>query len=225
MVFLPGLLCDQHLWHHQLPHFPESQVADLTLDDSLPAMATRVLANAPPQFALVGLSMGGYLAFEILRQAPERVTHLAVFATSARADVAAAARRRKGLIGLARQHRFLGVSCRLLPSLLHQDSLADQALCDLVVTMARDVGREAFLRQQTAILARPDSREMLPTLHTPTFVGAGAADQTVPPELGREIADLIPGARFQLFSRSGHLPPLEEPEGVTAALRNLLTPA
>jgi len=222
LMLLPGLLCDHRLWQYQLPHFADARVADLTRDDTIPAMAARTLVAAPKRFALAGLSMGGYVAFEILRQAPERVTHLALFATSARADEAAAVRRRKGLIGLVRQHRFLGVSRRLLPSLLHPDNLTNQPLCELVVRMAADLGREVYLRQQAAILARPESRESLEALRIPALIGAGAADQTTPPDRGREIADLIPGAEFQLFERSGHLPPLEEPDAVTQAIENIL---
>ena len=222
LIFLPGLLCDARLWRHQLEAFPGAQAADFSQDDSLIAMAERVLAAAPARFALVGLSMGGYVAFEILRQAPDRVTHLALFATSARADAPAAVRRRRGLMGLARHHRFLGVSPRLLPSLLHPDGLANEELTTLVRQMAADAGREVFLRQQAAILARPDSRPLLASLSIPALVGAGAADQTTPPELAQEIAAGIPGGKFLLFEHSGHLPPLEEPALVTAALRALL---
>ncbi len=222
VIFLPGLLCDARLWRFQLPEFPDSQVADLTRDESMAAMAARVLSAAPEHFALCGLSMGGYVAFEILRQAPERVTHLALFATAARADEPDAARRRRGLMGLARQHRFLGVTPRQMPLIVHERNLQNQTLSDLVIRMAQDVGRDAFLRQENAILNRVDSRAMLPGIRIPTLVGVGAADRTIPPEVTEEIAALVPGAHLQRFADSGHLPPLEEPELATQALRGLL---
>lgn len=225
VMFLPGLLCDARLWQFQLPHCDGAQVADLTQDESLPAMAARVLRQAPPRFAIAALSMGGYVAFEILRQAPQRVSHLALFATAARAEEPEAARRRRGLMMLARHHRFLGVTPRQLPNILHERNLRNRDLCDLVMRMSVEVGREAFLRQQTAILNRPDSRDVLPGIRIPTLVAAGEADRTIPPSVTGEIAALIPGARLVRFAGSGHLPPLEQPELATACLRELLAAA
>ena len=222
VMFLPGLLCDARLWAAQAAEFPGSRIADLTLDDNLPAMAARLLADAPERFDLVALSMGGYLAFELLRQAPQRIRRMALLATSARADDPLAARRRRGLIGLARQHHFHGLSPRLLPNLLGPLGAKDAALGRMVMQMAAEVGREAFLRQQNAILHRPDSSAMLARITQPVLVGVGAFDQTTPPELGEEIAQGIPGARLHIFDHSGHLPPLEEPAAVSAVLRAFL---
>ncbi|MDN3567959.1 alpha/beta fold hydrolase [Paeniroseomonas aquatica] len=224
LLLLPGLLCDAALWEAQvagLEGLARCQVAEVTADDSLPAMAARALAAAPPRFALAGLSMGGYLAFEVLRQAPGRVTRLALLDTSARPDTPEQARRRRGLMALTRSGQFKGVTPRLLPQLVHPDHLAGP-VGGAVMAMAERVGREAFLRQQAAILGRPDSGPDLPGLRLPTLVAVGEADALTPPALAAEIAAAIPGARLHRIPGCGHLPPLEAPAAVTALLRGWL---
>jgi pimeloyl-ACP methyl ester carboxylesterase len=228
LVLLPGLLCDAALWHHQvgsLGHASTISVADLTLDHSVGAMAERVLQDAPQRFALAALSMGGYVAFEILRLAPQRVTRLCLMDTSARPDSAAQAQRRRDLIDLARRGRFRGVTPRLLPSLLHADSLSDLHLTQAVTAMCCRVGVEAFLRQQQAILSRPDSRPLLATVSVPTLVVVGAGDVTTPPHLAAEIAAGIPGAELRIIEGAGHLPPMERPAETNAILRAWLASA
>ncbi|MBK1658660.1 alpha/beta fold hydrolase [Paracraurococcus ruber] len=225
LLLLPGLLCDARLWQDQvagLSGLAACRIADTTLDDGLPAMARRALAAAPDRFALCGLSMGGYLAFEILRQAPQRVTRLALLDTSARPDTPEQARRRRGLMALTRTGQFRGVTPRLLPQLVHPDHVAGP-VGQSVMAMAERVGREAFLRQQAAILGRPDSRPDLPGIRVPTLVAVGEADALTPPDLAAEIAAGIPGAVLRRLSGCGHLPPIEMPEAVTALLRDWLT--
>ncbi len=224
LLLLPGLLCDAALWEAQvagLGGLVRCHVADVAQDSSLAAMAKRALAAAPPRFALAGLSMGGYLAFEVLRQAPGRVTRLALLDTSARPDTPEQARRRRGLISFARSGLFKGVTPRLLPQLVHPDRLAGP-VGQAVMAMAERVGRDAFLRQQAAILTRPDSRPDLPRLRLPTLVAVGEADLLTPPELAEEIAAGIPGARLHRLPGCGHLPPMEAPEAVTSLLRDWL---
>jgi len=224
LLLLPGLLCDHRLWQDQvagLSDIAAPQVADLTEDASLGGMALRALAAAPPRFALAGLSMGGYVALEILRRAPERVTHLALLDTGARADTEEQARRRRGLMALTRSGQFKGVTPRLLPSLLHPAHV-DGPLGHAVREMAERVGREAFLRQQQAILARPDSRPMLPGIAVPTLVAVGEQDILTPPELAEEMAAAIPEATLARIPESGHLPSMEQPAAVNALLREWL---
>lgn len=221
IVLLPGLLCDRRLFAAQLPALAtmgETMVADLTRDADIGAMAERVLAMAPARFALAGLSMGGYVAFEILRQAPERVTRLALLDTQARADTEVARSRRRGLMALAAKGEFRGVSPRLLPAFLHPDRLGDRELTGTVQAMAESVGKEAFLRQQQAIMARPDSRPDLPKIACPTLVLAGREDAVTPPKRQIEMARAIPDATLVLLPRCGHLAPLERPEAVTRQL-------
>jgi pimeloyl-ACP methyl ester carboxylesterase len=226
LVLLPGLLCDQRLFAAQvaaLAGLAEVWVADLTRHDSLAAMADEVLRDAPAgPFAVAGLSMGGYLAFEILRRAPERAARLAVLDTSARADTEEQSARRRGLLELAAKGQFKGVTPRLLPMLIHPDRMADDELKETVVAMADAVGQEAFARQQRAIMGRPDSRGDLAGVRCPTLVLCGREDALTPPALAEEIAAGIPGADLVVLGRCGHLSALERPAAVTAALRGWL---
>jgi pimeloyl-ACP methyl ester carboxylesterase len=194
-------------------------VADLTRHDSIAALAKDALEKAPPRFALAGLSMGGYVAFEIMRQAPERVLRLALFDTSARPDTPEQQERRRLLLAMARGGQFRGVTPRLLPQLLSPDHLQDEALTGCVMAMAERMGREAFQRQQTAILNRIDSRPGLAAIRCPALVAGGHQDAITPPDILREIADGIPGAAFHLIENCGHLAPLEQPETVARLIR------
>lgn len=220
LLLLPGLLCDARLWRDQvaaLAPLARAVVADLTLDDRVEAMAARAVAAIEGPFALAGLSMGGYVALEVMRQAPERVTRLALLDTSARPDTPEQTRRRRGLISLSRSGRFRGVTPRLLPQLIHPARL-DGPLAAEVMAMAERVGQDAFLRQQAAIMHRPDSRPGLGRIAVPTLVGVGAEDALTPPPLAAELAAMIPGARLRHFADAGHLPTMETPEAVNAAL-------
>jgi pimeloyl-ACP methyl ester carboxylesterase len=225
LALLPGLLCDGALWRAQIEGLAgraACQVADFTSQDSMAAMAESVLAMMPGRFALAGLSMGGYVAFEVLRQAPERITRLALLDTSARPDTAEQARRRRGLIALARKGDFKGVTGRLLPLLLHPAHLEDEALAAEVEAMAGRVGRAAFLRQQTAIMTRPDSRPDLVRVACPTLVLCGRQDALTPPAWHTEIAAGIARSRLVVLEDCGHLAPMERPAEVTAALADWL---
>src|SRR5580704_15765607 len=176
LVLLPGLLCDAALWAPQvaaLSDIADPSVADLSRDDSLAGMARRVLSAAPARFALAGLSMGGYVAQEIMRRSPERVTRLALLDTSARADTLERAAQRRGFIELAHKGQFKGIQPRMLPVYLHPDHLQDKAITDAVLAMAERIGKDAFLRQQQAIMNRPDGREDLKRIAVPTLVLCG----------------------------------------------------
>ena len=221
LVLLPGLLCDWALWRHQTETLGDAAsftIGDFTDDDSIEAMARSVLIEAPETFALAGLSMGGYVALEIMRQAPERVTRLALLDTSARADTPEKTERRGGLIELARMGEFKGVTPRLLPLLIHPDRLDDKELTGAVMAMAARTGKEAFLRQQNATLKRIDSRPHLSAIRCPTLVLCGRQDAVTPLEAHQEMADAIPRAGLVVVEDCGHLAPLEQPHAVSAAL-------
>jgi pimeloyl-ACP methyl ester carboxylesterase len=225
LLLLPGLLCDARLWRDQvegLADLADITVPDLTLDDSVGAMAARVLAQAPARFALGALSMGGYVAFEILRQAPQRVERLALLSTSARADPPKRAAVRRASLALAERGRFAGVTRKLLPQRVHA-SRVDTPVGEEVMAMAERVGRDAFLRQQRAILERPDSQPLLPTLSMPTVVGVGDDDRMTAPEESRSLQTGIAGARLHVFTDCGHLPPMEKPRETNDLLRAWLT--
>src|SRR3712207_5650792 len=185
-------------------------------------MALRALAAAPPRFAVAGLSMGGYVALEIMRRAPERVARLALLDTSARTDTPDQARRRREAIELAEGGGFEGVADRMLPNLVHPDRLPDEGLVAAIRAMAERLGKDGFLRKQRAIMGRIDSRPHLPRIACPTLVLCGREDASTPLPLSEEMASLIPGARLEVVERCGHMPAMERPAEVTAALRRWL---
>ena len=222
LVLLPGLICDERLWRDVIAGVDaHATVADLTRDDSIAAMARRVLAAAPARFALAGLSMGGYVAFEIMRQAPERVTHLALLDTSARPDDGARKQTRRGGMAAVQEGRFGLVSRAMLPGLLAPSSL-DSALAEEVQAMSERVGAEAYLRQQAAIMGRVDSRPSLGEIVVPTLVGVGELDKLTPPELAEEMAAGIVGAEMVRLPDSGHLSTMENPAAVVEAMKEWL---
>jgi pimeloyl-ACP methyl ester carboxylesterase len=187
-------------------------------------MARRVLAEAPPgRFALAGLSMGGYVAQAILREAPERVERVALLDTSAMADTPEQSTRRRGLIDLAEKGDFKGVTPRLLPLFVHPDRLSDKPLTDAVMAMTERVGKDAFLRQQRSIMGRPDNRPNLPKIDCPALVICGRQDQMTPLSWNEEIAGLIPGARLEIIENCGHLTTMERPWETSVAMRQWLT--
>ncbi len=225
LVLLPGLLTDERLWANQRAALAEAadiRVADLTRDDSMAGMAARLLADAPPRFALAGLSMGGYVALEVLRRAPERVAGLALLDTTARPDTPEQSARRTEALALARSGAFARIMPALLPLLVHPDHLKDPAIGGLAREMAAAIGPDAFIRQQTAIMARPDSRPGLPAIACPTLVLVGRQDQITPPDRAEEMAEAIPGARLAVIEECGHLSALEQPAAVGAALAGWL---
>jgi len=226
LILLPGLLCDEALWAHQtdsLADITDITVADMTRDDTIEAMAGRVLADAPEIFALAGLSMGGYVAQEIMRQAPERVERLALLDTSANADTPDRKTQRKGFIAQLGLGGFQGVTGKLLPFLIHEDRLGDEDLVAVIRASAQNVGPEAFVRQQHAIMARPDVRKSLKKIACPTLVLCGRQDALTPLSGHEEMAAAIPNARLVVIENCGHLAPLERPDAVNAAMHAWLT--
>ena len=221
VVLVPGLTCSARLYAEQIPalwRFGPVMVADHTRDDSMASIARRILAGAPPRFALAGLSMGGYIAFEIMRQAPQRVARLALLDTGARAETPEQTERRKVAIALAKSGRYAEVPDIAFPIYVHRNRLNDADLKRTVRMMAEETGVDAFLRQQQAIMSRPDSRPGFSSIKCLTLVLVGDGDEATPPELAREIAGAITGARLVMIADCGHLSTLEQPEKVTAAL-------
>ncbi len=226
LILLPGLLCDDALWRHQtenLKDLVDVQVMNLTADNSISAMAERVLAAAPATFALAGLSLGGYTAQEIMRQAPERVERLALVNTNARADTEEQRKTRLDLIKLADIGTFKGVTDRLLPNLVHPSRLEDPTVADVVKEMAERVGQQAFKRQQEAIMGRKDGRPDLEAIRIPTLILAGRQDLLCPPKVQDEMAARMPQAKMVLIEDCGHLSPLERPYATTALFRYWLS--
>jgi pimeloyl-ACP methyl ester carboxylesterase len=197
-------------------------IADHTRHDTMPSIADAILAEAPERFALAGLSMGGYIAQQIVLLAPERVTRLALLDTGARADTPERIERRLQLNELARREGAGRVQEEIMPLLICTHRLADKPYTDQIVQMAVDTGTEAFLRQHAALMARCDNRPLLPTVNCPTLVLVGRQDILTPLELSEEIAAAIPDARLEIIEDCGHLSTLEQPDAVNRALRRWL---
>jgi pimeloyl-ACP methyl ester carboxylesterase len=221
-LLIPGLGCSARLYGEQIPmlwrHGPVT-VADTARDDTMGAMARRILADAPPRFALAGLSMGGYIALEIMRQAPARVAKLALLDTSAQPERLEQTALRKERIALTKAGRFAEVLERHYPLLVHASRHDDTALKAIHDAMHDDVGPDAYLRQQQAIMGRADSRPTLAVIACPTLVLVGDSDTLTPPAHAEEMAAGIKGSRLVVVPDCGHVATLERPAEVNAALK------
>lgn len=225
ILLVPGLASSARIYAPVIPalwRLGPVMVANHIRDDSMTAIAARVLGEAPPRFALAGHSMGGYIALEIMRQAPERVAKLALINTQARPDTAEATARRRGLMERARRGELRAVREESFPELVHPSRRDDADIRRLVDEQGEDVGIDGYLRQQTAIIARVDSRPTLSTIRCPTLVLTGDQDNTIPKAFSREMAEGIAGARLVVLANCGHLPQPEQPEATARALAEWL---
>ena len=234
VVFLSGMLADQRMWHPAIAAYADLDAAttpairpvfcELFDQDNVADMARVVLATAPDRFALVGMSMGGYAAFEILRQAPDRVSHLMLVNTRATAD-SDAVRRRRLLLSrfVTAKEPFVAVNDGMLDEMLHPDSRNDSALVSLLTKMGDACGVGVFERQNHAVATRPDSMADLRNIAVPCSVVVGTHDRIISPESHREMADAIKGASFTIVPRAGHYVPLEAPKAFAKGLLDLLS--
>ncbi len=226
LLLLPGLLCDRASWSPamaELRDHANCRVPDYADEASLSAMAGRVLADAPPTFALAGHSMGGRVALEVLRRAPARVTRLALLDTGYRSRPDGTAgdderTRRMALLALARDRGMREMGREWMQAMVHPDRLADAALVEDILAMVARQTPERFAAQIEALLARPDVTDLLRTIRVPTLVACGREDAWSPLAQHREIAALVPGSRLEVFEDCGHMAPMERPDAVTAVL-------
>lgn len=226
LILVPGLLCDDALWRHQVEGLVD--IADIrvahqhTQYDSMGEIANAILTDAPPRFALAGLSMGGYIAMEIVVGAAERIDRLALLDSAAKADLREQASRRHELIKLVETGGFEEMVDRLLSLFVHPERLSDEALVSGVKAMVHRVGPELFLRQQRAMMSRRDHFANLSEFSCPTLVICGRQDQLTPLECSIEMADRIPDSELVVIEECGHLTTMERPEEVSAAMRKWL---
>lgn len=224
LLLLPGLLNDATLWKAQieaLSDIADCHVADLTQQDSLRAVADAVLAQAPSVFALAGFSLGGYIAQEILRIAPQRVLRLALLDTSFHPDSAERATQRQAQRATVRMAgTFHGFGDKLMRSYIDASRLQDQPLVDTVRSMTTRLGAEVFLRQSG--IERVDGTDVLRCYRDPLLVVCGENDAITPLPISQEIAAMVPQTRLVVIPECGHLAPLEKPGQVSAAMREWL---
>jgi len=210
LVLLPAMGCDGQLWARQivdLSRLAQPEFGDLSRDDTLDGMAARVLADAPPRFAVAGVSLGGYVAMEMVRQAPDRITRIALFGTRDSMDMRPRTVTGQGMLATAP----------------HADPRLSAIVSGPAQAMADRVGPAVFERQQRALLARPDISEAIAAIRVPALVAVGDRDRICTPDDARALSARIASARFHLLRSCGHLAPMERPGEVTALLRDWLT--
>jgi pimeloyl-ACP methyl ester carboxylesterase len=225
LVLLPGMMCDARLFDPQIDALARNRpvtVGDLSGHDSVQALATAVLDNAPHRFALAGLSMGGIVAMEIIRQAPDRVAALALMDTNPRAELPEVQARRAPQINAVRA----GWLARVMREEMKPNYLANgpdrQRILDVCMQMALDLGPEVFVAQSVALRDRPDQQETLRGVTVPTLILCGRHDTVCPLERHALMHALIPGSVLTVIEAAGHLPTLERPDVTTSALQEWL---
>ncbi len=225
-LWLSGLLTDERLWdwvHAAAPALAEnSLIPDITFSTSMAGLAAGVLAQTDGPLELVGFSMGGYVTLEVMRHcmslAPERIGKVALINTNACQDAPEMVERRERELVAIEMGEFKGVTARLMPTLVHPDHVSNQAITDLVVDMAKRLGRRGFLHQQSAIIGRHDQRPWLPKWQQPVLIISGEADKRTPPYQQQEMAALFPNSELITLDPCGHLGPLEQPQQVAELL-------
>lgn len=227
LLLLPGTLCDGRLWSHQIEHLADiadPYVIDVGTDKNLATLAQRILAEAPEKFALAGFSFGGILAFELYRQAAQRITRLALINTNARPDTEQGLENKRQQLQLA---KLSGLETllreTLIPLYLAPGRNGDKALVQIIVDMAVAQGFGVLSNQIEALISRSDSRPLLGQVHCPTLVLGGMDDQLCTPECHREMAAGIPGATLRLLENCGHISTLEQPDTVSMAMLEWLS--
>jgi pimeloyl-ACP methyl ester carboxylesterase len=225
LILLPGLLNTAKVFEPLIAELGDAAdvvVPELYECESIEDMAQATLGLAPERFALGGFSMGGYVAFEILRRAPQRVERLALIDTQASPDPPESTARRRAFVDQSKIGRFHGVTSSLMPSLIHPSRLSDASVTGPIVEMAQVIGADGFAREQRAIMARPDSRPLLVDIKMPTVVISGRQDRTVPLARAEEMAADISHSQLVVLEQCGHMAPLERPAELAAALRRWL---
>jgi pimeloyl-ACP methyl ester carboxylesterase len=219
LLLLPGLAADAAMWTAQLEGLApwQPRVADAHMRaDTIEAMASLLLADHPGELVLCGASMGGMVAMEATRQAPHRVRGLALLGTNARPEDDAMRKVREDAIVLFAAGRLREVIEPNIGFAFHPANAP--ALSTAYLDLVLRAGASQLIRQNRAVIARPDARVHLPALRCPLLVLCGEDDQLTPPDCSREIASLVPHAQLQLLPRCGHMLTMEQPEAVNAAL-------
>ena len=225
LILVPGLLCDARVWRDQvraLGSRVDIAIADITLDDRIELMAERILREAPDYFAIAGHSLGGRVAQEVYRQAPGRVTRLALMSTGRRGVMPGEAERRTALVDSSRKQGVSAVADLMLTPSMHPEKQQDAALCAELRAMLERHGLEVLRRQFSAMLTRRDQTDLLPTITCPTLLACGRQDSYSPLDRHEDMHARIPGSTLAVIEGAGHMAPMEEPEQVTRAMARWL---
>jgi pimeloyl-ACP methyl ester carboxylesterase len=225
LILLPGTLCDERLWETvNLSDLADVKVCDVSKADTIEGIAKSVLEEAPDKFALAGLSLGGIISLEIMRIAPERVIKLALLDTNPNPPSLEQIEGWERFIDMANNGQFLDITINhLLPVLIHPHRRNDEGLVSTIIDMAEKVGIEGYINQLKAVMTRSDQRPILSTISCPTMILVGREDRVCPLRMSEFLTENIPAANLEIISHSGHLSPLEQPEKVSAALREWLS--
>ncbi|SMX39533.1 alpha/beta fold hydrolase [Octadecabacter ascidiaceicola] len=218
LVLLPGMMCDGRLFQHMPPH----QCTAISQHETVQALAADVLQNTPEFFALGGLSMGGIVAMEVIRQAPDRVTRLCLMDTNCEAETDAVKAMRQPQIDKALAGQLDSVMRDEMKPNYLADGLRHADVLDLCMEMALDLGPEVFARQSAALRDRPDQKKTLENWDKPTLILTGAQDRLCPLHRHELMAELMPQATLTIIQDAGHLPTLERPNETRAALERWL---
>jgi pimeloyl-ACP methyl ester carboxylesterase len=225
LVLLPGMMCDARLFGPQIAAFSGAcslQLAPITQHDTVEKLARSVLADAPPRFALAGLSMGGIVAMEILRQAPLRIERLALLDTNPRSEIEAVKQNREPQITKVQAGGLKEIMRDELKPNYLADSPHRQDVMDLCMNMALDLGPDVFERQSRALQSRPDQQDTLKTVNVPTLILMGEEDRLCPRDRHDLMHSLVEGSTLEIVEGAGHLPTLEQPDAVNRALKTWL---
>jgi pimeloyl-ACP methyl ester carboxylesterase len=224
LLLLPGTLCDERVFAPLIARLPNQPVllAEMTGAATTPDLAERILRRAPDRFALLGFSLGGIVALEMIHQAPHRIAALALVDTTARADPVANAAIRRGAVERARAHGMASYIDDAWPDHVSPVNAGRRDLRDLLVAMAERGGADALASQTEVAIHRADSRPRLPQIEVPTLVLCGQDDGICRPDLHREIADLIPTSTLAVVPDAGHFLLVERPDKVAAPVRSWL---
>lgn len=226
LLLVPGVLCDRLLWSAQieaLSPYADISVPDHTRHNSMSGIAKDILAHAPPRFSIAGLSMGGFIIFELWRQAPDRIQRIALLNTNARpADPEFELPICEQLLEQARTEGVAAVAETLIPHFLSPPCQDNEAMRQIVFAMAEVTGVENMRNQMQACMKRPNSCPDLPGLSAPALIISGLDDPLTPPEQHEEMAELLPNASFEIIDDCGHLSTIEQPDAVNALLQDWL---
>lgn len=220
LVLIPGLLSNEKVWKHQMQNLDDLaavKVISSTHEDTPDEMVESILSQAPPEFALAGHSMGGWLSLEIMRRVPERVLKLCLLNTSARIDSPEKLEKRQKMIEAVKRGDFSIVTKQIADVLVYRNSVKQD-----VLEMFYEIGETSFIDQEKAMILRKDCVQLLSKIRIPTSVIHAEKDLIFSLEVHEELARLIPQAKLHIIPDCGHMSPMESPETVTTILRQWL---